>query len=175
MLDKINNSYFQLYAATIVGSSLLDLGCRIYSYKTHKHDNQAKIGLAISRTLQNTSFVMPIIWIGYNFWRSNIHHVNHSGTKNVLTAAAFALTVGYPSYVIIEIGLNPVFALGAPRYPKDLTAYFTDHICNAFRVLNITAIYVSLSSGKISLPSALITISACLVTMVAQGHLFELP
>jgi hypothetical protein len=173
VLDKINNSYFQLYAATIVGSSLLDLGCRFYSYKTHKHDNQAKIGLAISRTLQNTSFVMPIIWIGYNFWKSNVNVV-HSGTKNVLAAAAFALTVGYPSYVILEIGLNPVFALGAPRFPKDLTAYFTNSICNVFRVLNITAIYVSLSSGKISLPSALIAISACLVTMVAQGHLFEL-
>jgi hypothetical protein len=172
-LRCINIPYFQFYTGIIVGSSLLDLGCQIYNSQTHKHSKQSKIVLAISRALQNTSFVMPIFWIGYQSWKSTIH-VNDPMTAKITAAAFTALPFGFVSYLILGLGLNPVFALGPPRTPKDLTVYLTNSVCNIFRILNITAVSASLSSGKISLPSALVTISACLVTMVAQGHLFEI-
>jgi hypothetical protein len=117
---------------------------------------------------------MPTFWIGYQFWKSIIH-INDPIIPKISAMALTALPFGFASYLILGLGLNPMLALSPLRAPKDLTAYLTNSVCNIFRVLNITAVSVSLSSGKVSLPSALITISACLVTMVAQGHLFEIP
>lgn len=172
MINKINFSYFQLYARLIVGSSLLDLGFRSYRSRTQNHDSQTKIGLAVSRALQNVSFVLPIIWVGYKGWK--VIHVKHDPlVSQLLTAATGVLPLfGFASYLVVGLGLNPVFvALGPPREIKYLREDLTPLICNLFRILNMSALSVLLLTGKVSRPSAFLAIGACLITMVAQHRL----
>lgn len=168
----MNYPSLQLYSGIVVGSSLLDVGLRWYRSRTHIHKNPTKVGLAVASTMQNLSFLIPVAWAGYRSWQAIVNPVGGPVDK-ILATIAVAIPFGSASFIAAGFGLNPLFALGAPRAPKDLTAHFTPLICNLFRVLNVAATSLLFTAGKISLSSTLLTTSACLTAMVAQNSFSE--
>ena len=162
---NIKSLYLPVYSGLLVGSSLLDLGFRAYSAKVD--DRSSRIGLAVSRSLHNLAFVMPLAWLGYRIWKFQITP-NDPLTKKLLTAAPTAITSGVVIYIFGGLAANPIDAQFPSKEPKDLRPAFTPYICNLFRVLNTIAIPIALAQGRISRLSACRALSACTATGVAQ-------
>lgn len=162
---NIKSLYLPAYSGLLVGSSLLDLGFRAYSAKVD--DSSSRIGLAVSRSLHNLAFVMPVAWLGYRIWKFQISQGDPL-TMKLLKAVCTAFPSGVVIYIFIGLAANPIVAQLRSKGPKDVTPLLTPHICNLFRVLNTVAVTITLAQGRISRLSACLALSACIATGVAQ-------
>ena len=173
MLSRSSYSYSELFTGLLCGSSLVDIGLRIYHARTPKYDEQTKIGLAVSQTFQNMSFIIPIIWGAHRMWESmvNVHDPITTITK-IGSALATAPPFVYVGCFSIFYGLFPLKALQPLRGGKDLTRIFAHTISNVFRLLNGATVSMLFKQDKISLPSIILSLSTCLITGLAHGYFF---